>query len=88
MTVLDRKVLRLIRVKALEVALGATLDPKVMKSEQFLTMLSRGEPAAIHASGVRKALDDQKFAQYQKTLAAALKAVSPRLRPRTEARQA
>lgn len=84
MPLLDETVLRWIRVKSLDVAVGATITPKSKEHEILQERQARGgEPAAIRATGIRKAINDPLFAEYARSLARALDEVKPKLRPRT-----
>lgn len=82
--ILDETILRWIRVKSLDVAVGATITPKSKEDEVLQERLARGgEPAAIRATGIRKALNDPLFHEYVRSLATALNEIQASLKPRT-----
>jgi hypothetical protein len=73
-----------IRLMSLELVAGATISPGTDVDRVYQERLARGgEPAAIRATGMRKALHDPRFFDYDARLDAALVAIKPRLRPRT-----
>ena len=85
MPLLDEAVLRWIRVKSLDVAVGATITPKSKEDEKLQERQARGgEPSAIRATGIRKAVNDPLFAEYARSSARALGEIKPKLRPRTK----
>jgi hypothetical protein len=72
-----------IRVQGLELAVAATIKPNSKEDVTYRERLARGgEPAATRAVGIRKALYDPQRLKYNRDIAAALKAVRPRLRSR------
>jgi hypothetical protein len=73
-----------IRLMSLELVAGATINPGTDLDRVYQERLARGgEPAAIRATGMRKALHDPRFSDYNARLDAALALIKPRLRPRT-----
>jgi len=80
---LDAVYRRWIRVMSLEVAVGATIAPGTDADRIQQERIARGgEPAAIRATGIRKALNDPTFRKYVTQLDATIKEIRPRLRPR------
>lgn len=68
---------------SLEVAVGATIAPGTDADRIQQERLARGgEPAAIRATGIRKALNDSKFRKYVAQLDATIKRIRPRLKSR------
>ena len=81
---LDAASRKWIRLKSLGLAVAATIKPWTKEDATYQERLARrGEPAAIGAVGIRKALYDPQRLKYNVEIAAALKAVWPRLRPRS-----
>jgi hypothetical protein len=80
---LDALYRRWVRVMSLEVAVGATIAPgtEAERTQQERTARG-GEPAAIRATGIRKALNDPTFRKYVAQLDATIKEIRPRLKPR------
>lgn len=75
---------RWIRLMCLEVASAATILPGSPEHQIYRERLARGgEPAAIRATGIRRAFNDPRFRGYLSQLDAALLAVKARLKPRT-----
>lgn len=73
-----------IRLMSMELVTGATINPGTEVDRIYQERLARGgEPAAIRATGIRKALHDPRFADYTTQLEAALASIKPKLRPRT-----
>ncbi len=73
-----------IRLMSLELVAGATINPGTEADRVYQARLARGgEPAAVRATGMRKALHDPRFHDYDARLDAALASIKPRLRPRT-----
>lgn len=69
---------------SMELVSGATINPGTEVDRIYQERLARGgEPAAIRATGIRKALHDPRFADYTTQLEAALASIKPKLRPRT-----
>lgn len=80
---LDTFYRRWIRVMSLEVAVGATIAPGTEAERIQQERIARGgEPAAIRATGIRKALNDPTFRKYVAQLDATIKEIRPRLKPR------
>jgi hypothetical protein len=80
---LDTFYRRWIRLMSLEVAVGATIVPGTDADRIHQERIARGgEPAAIRATGVRKALHDPTFRKYMTQLDATIKEIRPRLKPR------
>jgi hypothetical protein len=73
-----------IRLKCLELAVGATIKPGSDEDRIFQARLARAEPAAIRAVGIRKALHDPQLKRYYRQLQQCLETVRPHLRPRTK----
>lgn len=80
---LDKVSRKWIRLKCLEVAVGATIKPGSEEDKIFQERVRRGEPAAIRAVGIRKAIHDPRLRKYYRQLDKSLEAVRPQLRPRT-----
>ena len=73
-----------IRLVSLELAAAATIVPRSPADKVYQARLARGgEPAAIRATGIRKALHDSQFDDYIASLESTMRAVRPRLKPRT-----
>lgn len=82
---LDHVSRRWIRINCLELAVGATINSGTNEDRIYQDRLARGgEPAAIRAVGIRKALNDPRLKQYYGELERCLTAVRPQLRPRTK----
>lgn len=80
---LDTLYRRRIRLMSLEVAVGATIAPGTDVDRIQQERIARGgEPAAIRATGIRKALHDPTFRKYMAQLEATIKEIRPRLKPR------
>lgn len=80
---LDTFYRRWIRQMSLEVAVGATIVPGTDADRIQQERIARGgEPAAIRATGIRKALHDQTFRKYMARLDATIKEIRPCLKPR------
>lgn len=80
---LDTFYRRWIRVMALEVAVGASIVPGSDAERVEQERIARGgEPAAIRATGIRKALHDPTFRKYMTRLEVTIKEIRPRLNPR------
>lgn len=74
---------RWIRLMCMEVAVGATIKPGTDVDRVYQERIARGgEPAAIRAVGIRKAIHDPQLAQYNEALSASLQCIKPQLRPR------
>jgi hypothetical protein len=74
---------RWIRIMSLEVAVGATIARGTEAGRIQQERIARGgEPAAIRATGIRKALNDPTFRKYMAQLDATMKEIRPRLKPR------
>ncbi|WP_128106515.1 hypothetical protein [Azoarcus sp. DN11] len=74
---------RWIRLMSLEVAVGASIKPGTDADRLQQERSARGgEPAAIRATGIRKALYDPTFRKYTAQLNATIKEIRPRLKPR------
>lgn len=72
-----------IRLMSMEVVVSATIVRGSEEDRIVQERLARGgEPAAIRATGIRRAIHDPEFLRYSATLDAALRKVQPRLRPR------
>lgn len=72
-----------IRLMSLEVAVGATILPGTSADRIQQERITRGgEPAAIRATGIRKALNDPNFRKYIAQLDSKIKDIRPRLKPR------
>lgn len=83
-TDLDDTSRRWIRLMSMELVTGATINPGTEVDRIYQERLARGgEPAAIRATGIRKALHDSRLADYTTQLEAALASIKPKLRPRT-----
>lgn len=68
---------------ALEVAVGATIAPGSDAERVEQERIARGgEPGAIRATGIRKALHDPTFRKYMTSLEVTMKRIRPRLNPR------
>ena len=81
---LDDTSRRWIRLMSMELVTGATINPGTEVDRIYQERLARGgEPAAIRATGIRKALHDSRLADYTTQLEAALASIKPKLRPRT-----
>lgn len=81
---LDRVSRQWIPIKCLEVAAGGTIKSGTKEDMIRQERLARGgEPAAIRAVGIRKALFDKSLEQYYVNLERSLNVVRPQLRPRT-----
>lgn len=84
-TFLDSESRRWIRLKCLDVAAGTTITPGSKEDEILQERLARGgEPAAMRASGIRKAIFDLHIANYIADLENRLQAIQPSMRPRTK----
>lgn len=81
---LDTVSRKYIRLKCLELAVGATIKPGCNEDKIFQARLARAEPAAIRAVGIRKALHDPQLKKYYRQLEQCLEAVRPLLRPRSK----
>ncbi|WP_426688856.1 hypothetical protein [Rhodanobacter ginsengiterrae] len=80
---LDALSRRWIRVASLEVAVGATIVPGSDADRIQQERIARGgEPAAIRATGIRKAMHDPTFRKYMAQLDAKIWEIRPRLKPR------
>ena len=80
---LDTPYRRRIKVMSLEVAVGATIAPGSNADRIQQERITRGgEPAAIRATGIRKALNDPTFRKYLAQLDAKIKEIRPSLKPR------
>jgi hypothetical protein len=76
---------RWIRVKCLELSVGATIESGTNEDRIYQERSARGgEPAAIRAVGIRKALNDPRLEQYYDELDQCLETVRPQLRPRSK----
>jgi len=72
-----------IRLAALELAAGASIQPGSTVDKVYQERLDRGgEPAALRATGIRKALYDPDFYAYIDQLKQAREAIAPNLKPR------
>lgn len=81
---LDDTSRRWIRLMSMELVTGATINPGTAVDRIYQERLARGgEPAAVRATGIRKALHDSRLADYTTQLEAALASIKPKLRPRT-----
>jgi hypothetical protein len=81
---LDALSRRWIRLMTLEVAVGASITPGTDADRVLQERSARGgEPAAIRATGIRRALHDPTFRKYLAKLEATLKEIQPRMTPRT-----
>ncbi|WP_369630260.1 MULTISPECIES: hypothetical protein [unclassified Variovorax] len=81
---LDATSRKWIRLMSLEIAASATILPGTPVDKIYQERLKRGgEPAAIRATGIRKALNDPQFRDYLGRLATELQFVRPKLKPRT-----
>lgn len=77
---------RWIGLKCLDVAAGATIKSGSPEDQVLQERLARGgEPAAIRAVGLRKALFDPQLTAYYEQLDNHLDAIRPQLRPRYKA---
>lgn len=84
---LDETSQKWIRIMSLEVALGASIMTGSVADRVQQERLARGgEPAAIRATGIRKALHDPQLVDYMSRLEAELRSVRPLLRPRRHLR--
>jgi hypothetical protein len=74
---------RWIRLMSLEVAVGATIKPGTDADRICQERIARGgEPAAIRATGIRKALFDPNFRRYMARLDSTMITIRPLLNPR------
>lgn len=80
---LDEVSRKWIHVKCLDVVAGATVRPGSREDEVLRQRLARGgEPAAIRATGIRKAMFDPQLAAYYEKIDDHVAAVSAQLLPR------
>lgn len=81
---LDATSRKWIRLMSLEIAASATIRPETPVDQIYQARLKRGgEPAAIRATGIRKALNDPQFHDYRARLVTALQVVRQKLKSRT-----
>jgi len=68
-----------------EITTGVTIKPGTGVDRVYQERIAcGGEPAAIRALGLRKALRDPQLAQYDEALSASLQGIKPQFRPRNE----